>query len=165
MNPNGKPGARALADVAAGVIVATIEIAAPAERVFRALTDPKELIHWWGSPETYRAHAWQSDLRVGGKWRVEGKDADGTPYSVYGEFLEIVPPRWLVHSWRHDWDADHPETKVSFTLDDVPGGTRVTLRHEGFGDRAASCTSHANGWERVLTWLQGYLEQPVIVGL
>lgn len=27
------------------------------------------------------------------------------------------------------------------------------LRHEGFGDAHAACASHADGWERVLTWL------------
>jgi uncharacterized protein YndB with AHSA1/START domain len=160
-----KPSARALADVAAGVVVATVQIAAPAERVFRAITDPEELMHWWGSPETYRAHAWESDLRVGGKWRVEGKSADGHPYSVYGEFIEIVPPRKLVHTWQHDWDANHPETKVTFILEEIPGGTRVTVRHEGFGPRAESCTSHANGWERVLAWLEAHVERPVMPGL
>jgi uncharacterized protein YndB with AHSA1/START domain len=160
-----KPSARALADVAAGVVVATVQIAAPPARVFRAITDPKELMHWWGSPETYRAHSWESDLRVGGKWRVDGKGADGTPYSVSGEFLEIVPPRKLVHTWQHDWDANHPKTKVTFTLDDIPGGTSVTLRHEGFGARTEACSSHARGWERVLTWLESYLEGAVVPGL
>jgi uncharacterized protein YndB with AHSA1/START domain len=157
--------ARALADLAQGTILATVEIEAPAARVFRALTEPRELMHWWGSPETYRAHKWESDFRVGGRWRVDGKGVDGTPYSVSGEFIEITPPRRLVHTWAHDWDADHPVTKVTFTLDDVPGGTRVTLRHEGFGKRTEACSSHAKGWERVLTWLQGYLENEMRPGL
>jgi len=29
-------------------VVAEIEIAAPPERVFQALTDQKQLFHWWG---------------------------------------------------------------------------------------------------------------------
>jgi uncharacterized protein YndB with AHSA1/START domain len=160
-----KPSARALADLEAGVVLATVQIAAPPERVFRAITDPRELKHWWGSPETYQAHSWEADLRIGGKWRVEGRGAAGKPYSVFGEFLEITPPRKLVQTWQHDWDANHPQTKVTFTLDDVPGGTRVTLRHEGFGPRSEACSSHAHGWERVLTWLESYLERPVLPGL
>lgn len=40
--------ARALADLEAGRLFATVDIAAPAERVFRALTDPAELLQWWG---------------------------------------------------------------------------------------------------------------------
>lgn len=152
--------ARALADIGSGIVLATVDIAVPPERVFQALTDPAELVGWWGSPETYRAHHWESELRVGGKWRVEGRGADGTPYSVSGQFLEIDPPRKLVHTWQHDWDAAHPETKVTFTLEDTPSGTRLTLRHEGFAARAQACASHARGWERVLVWLDAHLQGP-----
>jgi uncharacterized protein YndB with AHSA1/START domain len=135
------------------------------ERVFRALTDPRELMEWWGSPETYRAHTWEADFRVGGRWRAEGKSADGKPYSVSGKFVEIDPPRRLVQTWQHDWDADHPETKVTYTLDDIPGGTRLTVRHEGFPSRSEACSSHAKGWERVLAWLEAHLENAVRPGL
>jgi uncharacterized protein YndB with AHSA1/START domain len=161
----GRSSARALADLDAGVVLATVEIAAPAERVFRALTDPRELVAWWGSPETYRAHKWEADFRVGGTWRVEGKGADGHPYSVHGQFLEIEAPRRVVQSWQHDWDAGHPVTKLTYTLDDVAGGTRVTVRHEGFVKRSEACSSHARGWERVLAWLEGYLENVARPGL
>jgi uncharacterized protein YndB with AHSA1/START domain len=150
--------ARSLADLAAGIIVATVEIAAPAARVFRALTDPRELMQWWGSPETYRAHRWEADFRVGGRWRVEGKGVDGKPYAIHGEFLEIATPRRVVQTWDHDWEDDHPVTKLTYVLDDIPGGTRLTVRHEGFANRTESCDSHAKGWERVLQWLAGHLD-------
>ena len=42
--------ARALADVNGGIILAEVEIAAPPERVFRALTQSDEIVRWWGSP-------------------------------------------------------------------------------------------------------------------
>jgi uncharacterized protein YndB with AHSA1/START domain len=157
--------ARALADLEAGVVLATVEIAVPIERVFRALTNPRELMQWWGSPETYRAHAWEADFRVGGNWRVDGKGADGHPYAVYGRFLEIEAPRRVVQTWQHDWDANHPETKLTYTLDDIPGGTRVTVRHEGFLKGSEACSNHARGWERVLGWLEGYLENLARPGL
>jgi uncharacterized protein YndB with AHSA1/START domain len=161
-----KSSARALADLAAGSVLATVDIAAPAERVFRALSDPKELVQWWGSAETYRAHLWEADFRVGGKWRVEGKSAAGRPYAVSGEFLEIARPRRLVQTWSYDWDAgkNQPPTKITYLLEDVPGGTRVTVRHEGFTSRE-DCASHGAGWERVLQWLEDYLEKTIVLGL
>jgi len=159
-----KSSARALADLDAGLVVATVDIAAPAPRVFRALTDPRELMQWWGSPETYRAHSWEADFRVGGRWRVEGKSANGQSYSVSGEFLEITPPQRLVQTWLYDWDPGHPPTKLTYLLEDIPGGTRVTVRHEGFTNREG-CSSHASGWERVLQWLEGHVESPVVPGL
>jgi uncharacterized protein YndB with AHSA1/START domain len=161
-----KSSARALADLSAGSVLATVDIAATAERVFRALSDPKELVQWWGSPETYRAHHWEADFRVGGKWRVEGKSASGEPYSVSGEFLEITRPRRLVQTWSYDWDGGkgQPPTTLTYVLEDIPGGTRVTVRHEGFASRE-DCGSHGAGWERVLGWLEAYLENAVTPGL
>jgi uncharacterized protein YndB with AHSA1/START domain len=150
--------ARAVADLSTGTILAIVEIAVPAERVFQALTDPRELMTWWGSPETYRAHAWEADFRIGGRWRAEGKRVDGTPYAVAGEFLEIVPPRRLVHTWLHDWDTDQPATRVTYTLEDAPGGTRLTVRHEGFMRSPAACESHSKGWEQVLRWLAAHMD-------
>jgi uncharacterized protein YndB with AHSA1/START domain len=159
-----KSSARALVDIAAGSVLATVEIAATAERVFKALSDPKELVRWWGSPDTYRAHRWEADFRVGGQWRVDGKSAEGAPYSVYGEFAEITPPRRLVQSWTYDWEKDQPPTRLTYILDDIPGGTRVTVRHEGFASQEG-CASHGSGWERVLGWLEGFLEARAIPGL
>ena len=49
--------ARALADVNGGIILAEVEIAAPPERVFRALTQSDEIVRWWGSPDAYRTES------------------------------------------------------------------------------------------------------------
>jgi uncharacterized protein YndB with AHSA1/START domain len=146
--------AKAVADVSAGLILATVDIAAPPDRVFRALAS-EELVKWWGSADTYRTTRWTGDVRVGGAWRTEGVSADGKPFSVGGEFVEVDPPRKLVQTWRADWDGGHVTT-ITYRLDAVDGGTRLTLRHEGFTGRPESCASHADGWERVLGWLQAY---------
>ncbi len=63
------------------------------ERVFRAITDAKEIPAWWGSDDMYRTTKHTADLRVGGKWRSEGKGKDGNEFAVEGEFVEIDPPR------------------------------------------------------------------------
>lgn len=152
--------ARSIADLDAGIILATVDIAAPPERVFHSLTDPEELAAWWGSPETYQTEYWNADFRVGGKWVAGGHGSDGTPYSVSGEYLEIDPPRRLVMTWAHDWErgAEY-KTTVAFTLDVIEGGTRLTLRHSGFEGRQEQCRSHGEGWKMVLDWLRDYVEQ------
>jgi uncharacterized protein YndB with AHSA1/START domain len=147
--------ARAVADVTQGNILAVVEIGVPPERVFRALTDPAEVVQWWGAPDLYQVTDWQADLRVGGGWKGSGQGADGKPFSVSGEFLEIDPPRRLVQTWNPDWDPGEP-TVIRYQLESIPAGTRVTIRHEGFGERADSCRDHAEGWERVLTWLANH---------
>jgi uncharacterized protein YndB with AHSA1/START domain len=146
--------ARAVADLSAGMLLASVEIEAPVERVLRALAS-EELIEWWGSTDTYRTTRWTGDLRVGGAWRTEGVGADGKPFSVGGEFVAIEPPRTLVQTWRADWDGGNLTT-ITYRLDPIPGGTRLTVRHEGFADRREVCASHTAGWERVLTWLRDH---------
>jgi uncharacterized protein YndB with AHSA1/START domain len=147
---SGFKSARAIADVTVGKVLAVVEIAVPPERVFRALTE--EVASWWGSPELYQVTKWESDLRVGGRWRSSGKDVAGKEFSVSGEYLEIDPPRRLVQSWQPDWDGG-ARSVIRYQLETIPEGTRVVVHHEGFGDRAASCQAHADGWERVLGWL------------
>jgi uncharacterized protein YndB with AHSA1/START domain len=149
--------ARAIADVSSGLILATVTIAASPERIFHALTDPRELPRWWGADDLYRTTSHSADLRTGGAWRSEGKGADGKPFAVGGEYLEIEPPHRLVMTWKPEWDGGNVTT-VTYLLEPVEGGTRLTLRHDGFGARAESCRSHGNGWPRVFGWLKAHFE-------
>ncbi len=150
--------ARAVTD--GDTILATLEVAAPPEVVFRALTT-EELERWWGSAGTYRLTAWTADFRVGGRWQVTARGADGTSVPVGGRFLEIDAPRKLVYT--REYDRDHPTmggatTTVTYRLEAVGSGTRVTGRHDGFAGRRGPADEHADGWESVLGWLEAYVK-------
>lgn len=146
--------ARAVADLSAGTIHALVEIAVPPERVFKALAS-EEIVRWWGSADTYRCTKWTGEVKVGGKWRTEGIGSDGKPFWVEGEYLEVDAPRKLVQTWRYGWDTGKSTTKITYRLDAITGGTRVTLVHSGFEHAPEACLDHGDGWERVLTWLTG----------
>jgi uncharacterized protein YndB with AHSA1/START domain len=135
--------ARAVADLAEGRILASVEIAAPPERVFHALTT-KEIVDWWVRPGVFDTKKWSGDVRVGGRWRASGH-AHGQPYVLEGEFLEVDPPRKLVHTWQRAGAPGQP-TIVTYLLEALDGGTRITLRHEGFVAREP-CTGAGIGWE------------------
>jgi uncharacterized protein YndB with AHSA1/START domain len=152
-------------------VIAEIFIAAPPERVFQAITDPAQLSQWWGQSNVYRIVERSADLRVGGKWSSAGVGADGTKFTVEGEYLEIDPPRRLVHTWIPSYRGGL-KTVVSWDLEPqaVHGlhpsgprkagtGTRVRLRHEGFAGDAKSAAEHGEGWKRVFDWLAAYLER------
>jgi uncharacterized protein YndB with AHSA1/START domain len=79
-------------------IFAEIFIAAPPARVFEAITDPNQMPQWWSQHGIHRITAWKADLRPGGKWSSIGAHADGTPFTIEGEYLEVDPPRLLVHT-------------------------------------------------------------------
>jgi uncharacterized protein YndB with AHSA1/START domain len=152
--------ARAVADVTQGLVLASVEIARPPERVFRALFS-EELPNWWGSPDRYRTTRWTGELKPGGKWKSEGVGNDGKPFSVSGEFLEVDPPHKCVQTWRYDWDTTGSTTTITYRFEPLDGGkaTRLVVRHEGFGANTDACANHATGWERVFGWLQLYMHQ------
>jgi uncharacterized protein YndB with AHSA1/START domain len=135
--------ARAVADLGEGVILATVEIAAPPERVFRALTS-KEVCEWWVRPGVFDTREWTGDVRVGARWRASGM-GNGRPYVLEGEFLEVDPPRKLVHTWIAAGAPGAPTT-VSYLLEPLDGGTRITLKHSGIG-APQICTNTSVGWE------------------
>jgi len=145
--------ARAIADLAEGTILAVVEIAASPERLFRALTSP-EVVEWWGQAGIYRTTDWTGDLRVGGRWRSSGVGADGVEFAVEGEFVEVDPPRRLSYTWQPSWSPGKTTT-VHFRFDPIEGGTRLTLRHDGFS-APESCEAHSHGWPRILDWLSAH---------
>ena len=141
-------------------VLTCVAIAAPPERVFKALTTD-EAEQWWGAADTYRIVDWAADLRVGGKWSLGVQLPNGDVLPASGEFLEVDAPRKLVQTRRYDWD--HPTlgrtvTTVTFRLDAIPEGTRLTVRHDGFGS-SEPADEHAAGWDRLLGWLQSYLDK------
>jgi uncharacterized protein YndB with AHSA1/START domain/uncharacterized protein YciI len=156
---DGYKGARAIADVAAGTILAQVDIAAPVERVYAALTRGDEIVKWWGSDELYRTTEFTSELRPQGAWKASGVGADGSPFTVGGEYLVVEPPHRVTFTWKPEWDGGHVST-VTYRLEAMPGGTRLVLRHDGLAGRPDSCRGHSQGWERVLGWLTAHAAQP-----
>jgi uncharacterized protein YndB with AHSA1/START domain len=151
-------------------VVAEIFIAAPPARVFQAISDPAQLPRWWGQDGLYHVTKSAMDVRPGGKWRSDGVGADGKPFYVEGEYLEVDPPRLLIHTWFGSfhqqntvvrWELE-PETVNSLHPSGPKKsgtGTRVRITHEGFAGNLPSATSHGEGWKRVLGWLQGFVER------
>jgi uncharacterized protein YndB with AHSA1/START domain len=151
-------------------VLAEIFVAAPPERVFQAFADPAQKMQWWGAKNLYRITEYHSDLRPGGKWKSVGVGADGKSFQVDGEYLEIDPPRLIVHTWNPSFaHLRHTVVRIEFIPQDVHNlqsggprragtGTLVKIRHEGFAGDAVQAQSHGEGWKRVLGWMQAFAE-------
>jgi uncharacterized protein YndB with AHSA1/START domain len=141
-------------------IVTEIHIAATPERVFQALVDPRQVPQWWGGQgagQAYRCTSFESELRVGGRWRSSGVTGDGGSFDVGGEYLEIDPPRLLVHTWVASWTGQ-VKTVVRWDLQPAEQGTLVTIRHTGLAAHPAVSQSY-RAWPRMLAWLQAFIEK------
>jgi len=139
-------------------IVSEIDIAAPIERVFRAISDAAEVRR--RSPEM---DVYEMDLRVGGKWFFEMRPPQ--PYKGQvrirheGEILELDPPRLLVLTWLGNFHHN-PElrTIVRWELTPTESGTHVKLTHSGLASEPDSAKAYFQGWPGVLDSLKKYFE-------
>ena len=99
--------------------------------------------------------------------------ADGEPGAAGGRFQKIGERRFVTAERRmvpvvppdradpalrlgHPTLGRH-ETTLAYLLEPAAGGTRLTICHGGFEGFSEAAAEHAEGWARVLGWLQGYL--------
>ncbi len=70
---------------------------APRELVWKAWTDPKYVMQWWG-PKGFTSPVCTMDFREGGKFLTCMKTPDGQEFWNAGEYHEIVPHQKIVSS-------------------------------------------------------------------
>jgi uncharacterized protein YndB with AHSA1/START domain len=142
----------------------TIEIKAPPERVWRALTNAKELSTWFQVTI-------EGDITPGNEvWMTS--ECQGNVGRFRVRIVEMTPPTRFVWQWHPgavDPNIDYssePRTTVTFTLEPSAGGTRVSLAETGFNEislarRAKVFGDNNQGWTEVLVWLSNYAESAV----
>ena len=145
-------------------IVCEIEIAAPPERVFHALTDPAQLQRWFGDPSC-PLKFWKMDPRRGGAFGYETEKSatvivNGVnQFRCHGEILEIDPPRLLVYTWIANWHDDKErKTVVRWDLAPVGKGTHVKVTHSGLAQEKVAREDYRGGWPGVVENLKKFTE-------
>lgn len=124
-------------------------LAAPPERVWRALTDADALAGWFWPPR-FAASA-RVEAREGGVFRVVSEPVG---IGVTERVTAVDPSRLLATTWR--WDGEDDETSVAFSLEPSTGGTLLTVRHDGFPTDDAA-REHEQGWNDCLDRLPAAL--------
>jgi len=69
-------------------VVAEVDIAAPPERVFEALTEANQLFAWWSTEPSVELSLCEMDARLGGRWRFKGRPAPGSDHGDVGVQLK-----------------------------------------------------------------------------
>ena len=128
--------------------------AAP-EKVYEAWTQPEQMTQWWGVAGGPKPPVAETDLRVGGRFKVQFWDPKNDHHSVSGLYREVVPNRKLAFSWA--WQSTpERESLVTIELNPVTDGTMLTLTHEQFFDEQAR-DDHGRGWNVALDRLETFL--------
>jgi uncharacterized protein YndB with AHSA1/START domain len=95
---------------------------APRELVFRCMTEPEHLTHFWGprGVSTPRESI-TVDARPGGTFEtVMVNDSDGSRYTMRATYVEIVPPERIV------WTEPDTGMTTTSTFTDL-GGSRTEV--------------------------------------
>ena len=135
-------------------ITRTIEINAPRERVWEAVTTAELLASWFPDAITL-------DLRIGGRGVMTFEGYGSYPFEVQ----ELDPQDHVAYRWASgagEADLTKGSTLARFTLTDIPGGTLVTVDESGFEllpDPEKSARGNEEGWEHELGELKELLER------
>ncbi len=129
-------------------IVITREFDAPRELVFKAMTDPKLVVQWWG-PRNLTTRVDKMDPRSGGSWRFVHRDAEGNEYAFHGVYHEILEPSRTIGTFEFE---GLPQTGhvilETMKLDALPGNrTKLTTQSvfQSIADRDGMLQSGMEG--------------------
>lgn len=122
-------------------ILITRTFDAPAHLVFAAMTTPEHVRRWWGAGHG-EVTTCDIDLRVGGAWRFVLTQPDGSEVAFSGEYVELDPPRRLVHTERYEAVPAPPST-ITTTYEEHDGTTtmRALCRYDSKETRDAVIAS------------------------
>ena len=123
--------------------------------VFDALTTPEGIACWWG-PDAGPVLLAETDVRVGGRFRVRFRMLDGSEHECSGEYLEVVRPERLAMSWRWVGGEDPGESRVEIDLRAIAEGTELTFTHSRLANEETR-RSHEEGWNGALDKLERHL--------
>lgn len=140
-----------------------LEIDAPADAVWRALTDAQELARWFPNsarvtPGVGGTMVWSWDKMWDWTTRIDAWEPgrllrlvqeEARPYDIQGRML---PPG----------EAEPARIAIEFTLETHQGRTRLRLVHSGFGHGGAwddEVEGITEGWQAELRSLRHYLER------
>jgi uncharacterized protein YndB with AHSA1/START domain len=141
----------------------TRDFDAPRELVWKAWTDPKYVMQWWG-PKGFTAPVCKMDVRVGGKSLCCMRTPDGQDFWNAIEYHEIVPHEKIVSSMYFSdskgnkvepetLGIEHEAIEGAFdvtTFEDLGNG-RTRLTHTGNEPmESAKNSGQLEGWNQIL---------------
>ena len=117
---------------------------APAERVWKALTNKDEMKRWYFDLKEFKPE-------VGFEFQFT-VEHEGFKYVHHCKIKEVIPGKELVHSWRYQgYEGDSQVTFESFAEGNQ---TRLKLTHEGLESfpkiPAFARTNFMEGWTQLI---------------
>lgn len=109
---------------------------APRGLVWKAWTDPRQMVKWWG-PRVMSTPVCEVDVRPGGAYRIVMRAPDGKDYPMKGFYREVVKPEKLVYTadlsehpleWHEMFNPNYSKARQNVAMEIL---TTVTFEEQG----------------------------------
>ena len=110
------------------VVVVRRRFEASPEEVYRAHVDPALLQQWMLGPDGWTMPVCITEPRPGGRIRYEWSNGKGGGFYLTGEYIELDPPRRIVHVERMHMPDPTPDNRVETTFTAEGRGTLMVMR-------------------------------------
>jgi uncharacterized protein YndB with AHSA1/START domain len=142
-------------------IVIERDFKAPIDRVFKALTDPEDLVKWHHAGEGWMTPYAELDPRVGGKIKIAYAGPDGkVVFDLVAVISEIDPPKRFAYRMHLDEMIEGDNREVTYDLTEMNGVTHMRLEFdiEHLNDHVLQ----RQGWSQHYDNLMSILEEQQI---
>ena len=124
--------------------------AASRETVWAFLTEKDKLAQWF--------HPSTADLVEGEDYKLVKKGSDPEEAVLWGKVLKMDKPSTLIYTFTFG-AFNGATTTVTWTLEEINGGTKLTLKHEGISEAAGEAAMGLlmaldKGWDEHLATLR-----------
>lgn len=133
---------------------------APAERIYRAFTEPDAMARWL-PPYGFTGTVHEMEARVGGSYRMSFRHfASGHSHSFGGRYLDLQPGERLRYTARFD-DPNLPgEMQTTVSLVAVSCGAEISIVQEGIPALIPAEACYL-GWQESLAALARLVEPEI----
>lgn len=126
------------------------------QAVYDAWTNKEALIEWFAPTKEMSTIVHQLELEVGGHYRIEMLEPDGSSHKIHGEYVALNPFDQIIFTWEWESDEMNINSLVTIDINEVDGLTSMVLTHDQLGSQH-SVDLHTEGWTGCIAQLDAFM--------